>query len=93
MHESAIQIGDGQKFFAFDGVDGAGVQAIAPIGRGGGFFVHREAFGEPAGDAVVGHLERVHVAEFVPHGAGPMPLAGRTRAGGIHGDYVAEGDA
>ena len=52
VDEAAVELGDGQKLFLFDGGDLVGAEAVAPFGRDGGLFVDGEAFGKPAGHAV-----------------------------------------
>ena len=66
------------------------IQTVAPIGRGRGLLVNRQAFGEPAWNAAIGGLQHENVAHFVPHRAGPMEAAGGTSGGAVHRDHMSE---
>jgi hypothetical protein len=91
--EAAVKGGDGEEFFLLHGPEDLGGDAFAPFRVGGGLFVDGDAFGEPAGNAVVGGLEGEDVAEFVPEGGGPMIGAWFAAGGAVHGDGHDEGDA
>ena len=76
MDEAAIQFADRQQLFVFDGHQHFGDQAVAPLRRDGGLFVHRNALGKPARHVRIRHGQRKHVAHFVPQGGRPVKSPG-----------------
>ena len=42
------------------------------------------------GTRIIGHVEHVDVAHFVPQGAGPVKAAGRPARRAVHRDHIAE---
>ena len=98
MHEAAVQLRDRQQLLILDGHDDGRSEAVAPLRRDGGLFVHRQALGEPARHVGIGQRQSEHVAHLVPQGGGPMEAARRAAGRAVHGDERAvggggEGDA
>ena len=59
---SAIDLRDRQQFLVAHRDDDVGRDAVAPVGRGRGLFVHRQAFCEPARHAMLGEGQDVNMA-------------------------------
>ena len=74
--KAAVELRHRKELFIANGDYNLRRHAIAPLGRGFGFLMNREAFGEPARYAMVGGCENENVTHLVPERASPIEFAG-----------------
>ena len=90
VRERGVQVAELQRLAAVQHPRKPDVHAASPLGTLERFFVHRDAFGQPAGDSLVGHLDRDDVRQLVPQRRFPLELARRARLRRIQRHHAAE---
>src|SRR5262249_14142491 len=77
---------------AIKGPDEVDTPLLAPVRPRAALFINRQSFGKPPRDAVVCHLQRDHVREFVPERAAPIEVPFFSRRRAIHRYNLAKAD-
>ena len=88
-----VEIAQLQRLAAVQHAGEGDVHLATPLGARLFLLVDGDAFGEPARDPLVRHLQRDDVRELVPHRRFPLELAARPGIGRVHDDDAAETDA